>query len=151
MKRTPALFVLGALAAAAALTSCGGSSSSSSYCSRISAYLDKADKFGVSMSTSTPAQLKTAFEGIQAELHSMQQGVPAEIAPDVKVMVDTMDQLVALFAKDGYDMNRLGASGDAAQIDTIFSNASVKTASDHLAKYSSDVCHIAGATTTTTG
>lgn len=137
------------LVATTALSACGDGSksggSAASYCDRIKAYKSTADSFdSVFAGTEAPTaeDAKKAFTTMQAMVHDLQSGAPAEIKADVDTMAQTIDSVVSLFAKYDWDLTALGTSADMAALQAQLGGTEMQAVSDRLDAYGETTCGI---------
>lgn len=146
MKRFTTL-ALGAALAATMFASCGddskSGSSEASYCSRIKAYKAKSDELDA-VFTGTPdsAKVKEAFTTMQAMLHDLNNGVPAEIKADVATQTEGVDSVVAIFSKYDWDFTALASAPEFADLQDDLAGTDMQASSDRLRAYSEATCGI---------
>jgi len=144
--------VVGSLAAIALLGACGDDKKSSSgggndYCARIVAFKAKSEAFNPDFTNGAPDELKAAFTEMANALHDMQDGAPAEIAADIKVEVDYLDEMMSILDKYEWDVTASMSDEDYQRMGEINSDTAVADANDHLKAYSEETCGISSATT----
>ena len=144
--------VVGSLAAIALLGACGDDKKSSSgggndYCARIVAFKAKSEAFNPDFTNGAPDELKAAFTEMANALHDMQDGAPAEIAADIKVEVDYLDEMMSILDKYEWDVTASMSDEHYQRMGEINSDTAVADANDHLKAYSEETCGISSATT----
>ena len=153
MKKRSTTLLLSAVAMTALLGACGddkkssGGSSDAAYCTMIKAYKTKSDEMGSFMDSGDAKSLKTAFTTMQSMIHDLDKKAPSKLAADVHTMTGAVDKIVAIFAKYDWDVQKLAAAPDAAELSTTMNTPEVSSASERLDAYSTDVCKIAPDTT----
>ena len=115
------------------------------YCARIQAYKDTSDSFDsvfASDEVPQPAAVEEAFTTMQAMVHDLQNGAPAEIKADVDTMATSIDEVVALFSQYNWDLMALSTSPDMAALQEKLDGAEMQAVSDRLDAYSEGTCGI---------
>jgi ABC-type oligopeptide transport system substrate-binding subunit len=132
-------------AAVSACSSSGGAASTGNYCQMIKDYKAEASKFDSVFSSNNPdpAKTKVAFDTMSGMLKDLSAKAPAEIKAETVKVVDATDKIIALLAKNGYDMTKVSANAaDVKELQTVMSDTSVSAASAKLDTYGKDKCGI---------
>jgi len=102
-------------------------------------------RFGsINPTTLPPAERQAAYEEVVAGISELQAIAPAEIAADVAVVKQTIDQILPILAANDYDINAIGAEGQA-----ILASQEFGAATFNINAYVGQVC--VESTTTTAG
>ncbi|MEI8237891.1 MAG: hypothetical protein WCI22_00590 [Actinomycetota bacterium] len=136
--------------AASACSSSSGTLSTADYCQKIKNYKADAAKFDSVFSSNNPdkAQTKAAFETMSKMLKDLADTAPADIKPDVTKVVGATDKVIALLAKNDYDMVKVSANtADVAALKVVLADTTVSVASSHLDAYGTTNCGIVPDTT----
>lgn len=126
-------------------TSSGGNGDT--YCSKVAQYKTKADSLSAAMTSNNPADLKNAFETIQVMIHDLDTDPPADIAADVHTMRQVSDEVVAVFRKYDYDVTKLSAAPEYAELSKKVDSDAISAANKKLDEYSTGVCGLPPDTT----
>jgi hypothetical protein len=152
MKRVITILASVALSGAAvsACSSGGSTLSTKDYCQKIKDYKSEASKFDSVFTSNTPdpAKTKIAFDTMSSMLKDLSATAPTEIKADTAKVVDATDKIIALLAKNGYDMQKVSANAaDVKELQTVMADTSVSDASKRLDTYGQSKCGIAPDTT----
>jgi hypothetical protein len=144
MKRT--IGVLVATAALFALTACGDSGgkggASGSYCDLVRSYTSSNSALDDAFTSGDAGALKTELNKLKPMLQTLQSQAPDEIKADVDLMATNLLKMIDVFDKYDYDMTKVAAAPEFADVSTAMTSDEVSKASDNLDKYESEVCGI---------
>lgn len=137
-----------AVVALGSLAACGGGKSGSSaatesdYCDRIRAYQEESNQIEAILATSDPTALKQAFEAMQKLAAGLEDNPPSEIADDVRIGGEIIEQTVTLLAKFDYDIMKAAGAPEFAELDKRMSDPKAQAASDRLERWAEEKCGI---------
>lgn len=159
----------GVLTALGTLTACGGKSSSNSprsteatadsaaavettaattatredfaeYCAKVKGYNEHAVATESALKSNDPKQIRTTFEAIRDAMHDLDKDAPEAVAADVHTMRTFADKLVGAFEKYGFDVNKLSAAPEFAELSKEMDGGSMTQAGDRLDAWGVGVC-----------
>lgn len=142
LKRTKTM-LLGAILASSVLVACGDDDSAGTdddYCARLEAYRSEADSLSSLGDVPDPATMEAAFTNMQSTIADLRVGPPSEIADEVTIMADAIDDVVRIFDQFEWDLQKLAGSPEGAQLQEALGGTDMQSARSRLVEYTETTC-----------